>query len=65
MGMEMPLQWHRRQAIVLASQLPDNSTDALMVVQALKELVDNYLVANDPSLEEPRRLSGNVLPFTG
>ena len=63
--MEMPLQWHRRQAIVLASQLPDNSADALMVVQALKELVDSFLVANDVSHTEPCRLGANVLPFTG
>lgn len=63
--METPLQWHRRQAIVLASQLPDSSADALMVVQALQELVETFLAANDVSLEEPRRLAANVLPFTG
>lgn len=64
--MEAPLQWHRRQAIVLASQLPDNTADALMVLQALQELVESFLVAHDISLEPERSsLGANVLPFTG
>lgn len=62
MGMGMPLNWHRRQAIVLASQLPDNAADGLLVVQALKELVDTYLAADD---EPQEALGKNVLPFTG
>jgi hypothetical protein len=62
MQLEMPLNWHRRQAIVLASQLPDNTADAVLVIQALKDLVDGYLVAN----ERPQgSLGANVLPFTG
>jgi len=63
--MGMPLQWHRRQAIVLASQLPDNTADALMVVEALKELVDGFLAANETSAERAATLGSNVLPFTG
>ena len=35
--------WHRRQAITLASQLPDNPADALMVLQAARELVETFL----------------------
>jgi hypothetical protein len=35
--------WHRRQALVLASQLPDNQHDALMVIEAARELVETFL----------------------
>lgn len=59
--MGMPLQWHRRQAIVLASQLPDSTADGLLVLQALNELVTTFLVANEAGQE---RLGANVLPFT-
>jgi hypothetical protein len=59
----MPLQWHRRQAIVLASQLPDNTGDATLVLAALTELVQSYLVANEMPGEAP--LGANVLPFAG
>jgi hypothetical protein len=59
MGMGMPLQWHRRHAIALAGQLPDNTADALLVIEALKELVDTFLSVED---EEPRQ-AANVLPF--
>jgi hypothetical protein len=63
--MGMPLQWHRRQAIVLASQLPDNTADAVLVVLALKELVDQFLVANDMSVDCAGKLGANILPFAG
>lgn len=36
--------WHRRQAIVLASQLPEDTTDAKMVLEAVQELVETFLV---------------------
>ncbi|MDB5607821.1 MAG: hypothetical protein JWP25_4721 [Bradyrhizobium sp.] len=54
--MGMTLQWHRRQAITLASQLPDDPADALLVVQALKELVENYLA-------EDLSKVASILPF--
>lgn len=62
--MEMPLNWHRRQAIVLASQLPDDPTDAILVLQALTELVDTFLVAGG-GVERVAGLAANILPFTG
>lgn len=62
MKLGMPLQWHRRQAIVLASQLPDTTADALLVLQALNELVDTFLVAHEAGQET---LGVNILPFTG
>ena len=61
--MGMPLAWHRRQAITLASQLPDNAADALLVLQATRELVETFLMqAPDHSAEDHPT---NVLPFTG
>lgn len=60
--MGIPLGWHRRQAIILAGQLPDNTADALLVLQAAKELVDTFL-AGHPEKDATR--ATNVLPFTG
>lgn len=59
--MGTPLGWHRRQALALGSQLPDNITDALLVIEALKELVDGFLVGH-PEEDAPAR-PANVLPF--
>lgn len=58
--MGTPLGWHRRQALVLASQLPDNQADALMVLQATRELVEKFLLDSHDG-EEP--LAANILPF--
>lgn len=60
--MGMPLGWHRRQAIILVGQLPDSTADALLVLQAAKELVDTFL-AGHPEKDALR--ATNVLPFTG
>lgn len=59
MGMGMPLGWHRRAAIILAGQLPDNPTDALLVLQAAKELVDTFLIGHADKIEQ----ASNVIPF--
>lgn len=53
--------WHKRQAIILAGQLPDNTADALLVLQAAKELIDSFLVG---SVEKDAPKAGNVLPFS-
>jgi hypothetical protein len=37
------MDWHRRQALVLASQLPDNASDANAVIRELQRLVDTWL----------------------
>ena len=58
--MGTPLGWHRRQALVLASQLPDKQSDALLVLQAAAELVEKFL---PDSSEEQGPLAANVLPF--
>ena len=57
----MPQIWHRRQAMVLAGQLPENPDDALLVLQAMHELLETFLSAP----EAPKaKLASNVLPFS-
>lgn len=58
--MGMPLIWHRRHALAIAGQLPENTADALLVLQAVRELVDTFL-SKSPDAEGPR--AANVLPF--
>ncbi len=53
--------WHRRQAIILAGQLPDNTVDALIVLAAAKELVETFLAEDNGRLAT---MATNVLPFT-
>jgi hypothetical protein len=52
-------QWHRRHAIMIASQLPENAADALLVLGAARELVGPFL---DPPISKAK-LPENVLPF--
>jgi hypothetical protein len=35
--------WHRRSALCLASQLPENPDDALAVLDCVRELVGTFL----------------------
>lgn len=58
----VPLAWHLKQAMVLAGQLPDNPDDARMVLQAVHDLLENFLAKTAPAAIE---LASNVLPFTG
>lgn len=58
--MGMPMMWHRRHALLLASQLPENHADADLVLQALRELLETFL--SEAAEREPERPS-NVLPF--
>ncbi len=58
--MGMPLGWHRRQAMLLASQLPENQADAQLIIQAVIELMETYM-AKAPAVEPDRPT--NVLPF--
>lgn len=59
--MGMPAPWHRRQALMLASQLPENHADAELVVQAVRELLDTFLATHQGDAPGP---ASNVLPFT-
>ena len=58
--MGSPLLWHRRHALMLAGQLPENIKDAELVLQAVQELMETFL--KDSRGQEPKR-SENVLPF--
>jgi hypothetical protein len=59
--MGMPQIWHRRQAMVLAGQLPENPADALLVLEAMHELLDTFLSSSDAAPAPP---ATNVLPFS-
>jgi len=58
--MGMPVTWHRRQALMLAGQLPENIDDARLVLKALEELVETFLAYGEEN--RPDR-PDNVLPF--
>lgn len=58
--MGMPQNWHKRQAMTLVSQLPDATADALLVLQAAKELVETFLAEQDG---EGLKRAANVLSF--
>jgi hypothetical protein len=36
--------WHKRHALQLAAQLPDDPDDALLVLQYARQLVEGFLV---------------------
>jgi hypothetical protein len=42
-------QWHRRHALMLASQLPEKSDDAIIILRLAIELAEGFL-ADSPSL---------------
>lgn len=48
--------WHRRRALMLASQLPENTRDALLVLRAVHTLINDFLLD-----EEPRKPSADVI----
>jgi hypothetical protein len=41
--------WHRRNALMLASQLPDGQDDALAVLDCVRELVETFLRSEEPA----------------
>lgn len=49
--------WRRRQAVQLAAQLPDDPQDALAILEYVRSLVENFLMAPQEPQEAP------VLPF--
>lgn len=59
MGMGMLLGWHRRAALTLASQLPDDPNEALLVLEAAKELVETFLIGHAEKVET----ASNIIPF--
>lgn len=47
------LAWHRRHAIHIASQLPEDPEDALAVLRLSMELVEKFLIAPQAPLDRP------------
>ena len=41
-------QWHRRHALMIASQLPDGKGDARAVLDCVKEVVVTFLQLDTP-----------------
>jgi len=58
--MGIPLAWHRRHALTIAGQLPENLADARLVLEAVSELVEEFLIKSEAA--EPERPT-NVVPF--
>jgi hypothetical protein len=57
--MSANVSWQRRHALHLASQLPDDPAEALIVLSFAKQIVENFLT---PSKEEvPPRAEGAVV----
>lgn len=51
--------WHRRQALMLASQLPEDVDDAKLIVEEVAELLNSYIVKKPSAVVQ----ASNVLPF--
>jgi hypothetical protein len=58
----MPSLWHKRHAMLVASQLPDDHVDRRLIIQALIELEETYMMAEGGEGSATGRPS-NVLPF--
>ncbi len=54
--------WLKRQAIQITAQLPENTEDALAVLEHAKALVEGFLRDDQPALERARPI-GDVLSF--
>jgi len=50
----MAENWHKRHAIMLASQLPDNASDANAVIRVLQNLVNSWL--RPAAIAEPAKV---------
>jgi hypothetical protein len=56
--------WHRRHALNIASQLPEDHDDALAVLCAAMDLVQGFLAGeqNEPKIKKPAL---TVVPIGG
>lgn len=52
-------RWLRRQAIQLAGQLPEDTKDARLVIEYMKQLVDSFIDEQRTASEK----SGTVTPL--
>lgn len=56
----MPDNWHRRHAIQLAAQLPENPEDALLVLDLVRALVEGFL---KPQTRLDREMGADIIRF--
>jgi hypothetical protein len=45
----MSENWHKRHAMILAGQLPENTEDALAVLRLATQLVTSFLAGPEPA----------------
>lgn len=57
----MPENWHRRHAIQIAAQLPENPDDAILVLELTKELVETFLKAPQAAPALARALDADIV----
>jgi hypothetical protein len=55
--------WHRRHAMAIAGQLPEHSTDALLVIEAMRQIVETFLTPAEATSADT--LAANVVAFRG
>jgi hypothetical protein len=53
-------EWHCREAVMLASQLPEKTEDALLVLRLATELVADFLTVDEPEMK-----SASVIALIG
>ncbi|MFB9264104.1 hypothetical protein ACFFWD_13125 [Bradyrhizobium erythrophlei] len=58
--MAKDLSHHRRHALQLACQLPEDSEDALIVLRLTTQLVTDFL-----AVDEPEKKSASVIALVG
>lgn len=54
--------WHKKHALILAGQLPENQEDALIVLRLTTELVTGFLADPEPAQRPTAtvvRIAGN------
>jgi hypothetical protein len=49
----MAEKWHKRHALMLGSQLPENASDANAVIRELQDLVDSWLHPAEAQIPAP------------
>jgi hypothetical protein len=59
------MMWHRRHALQIAAQLPDDPSDALIVLEHARKLVEEFLLAGPSGgkhllriVDLPRKIDG-------
>jgi hypothetical protein len=52
--------WHRRHAVMLASQLPEKYEDAAAVLRCVERLLQDYL-RDDPGLPRPSSIARGAM----